>query len=145
MKDLVNLFHKYKVKYALVGGFAVNFYGYVRTTLDIDFLLYPSEENATKILSALQEFGFGAKEISKKFFKEPGNVLHLGVEPNRIDLLTHVVGLSNDEIFSNLQKIEIAKIKINIISIDDLIKIKQSSNRLRDKADAEELEKIRSK
>jgi hypothetical protein len=32
MKDLLGLFEKHQVKYALVGGFAVNFYGYMRTT-----------------------------------------------------------------------------------------------------------------
>lgn len=59
MKDIINLFERYGVQYALVGGFAVNFYGYVRTTQDIDFLLFPSKENADNVMNALTEFGFG--------------------------------------------------------------------------------------
>lgn len=48
MKDLISLFHKHEVVYAPAGGFAVNYYGYSRMTQDIDFLLYPSKQNATK-------------------------------------------------------------------------------------------------
>jgi len=49
MRDIISLFEKYKVEYALVGGFAVNYYGYVRTTQDIDFLIFPSKENTEQI------------------------------------------------------------------------------------------------
>ncbi len=48
MKDLLELFIRHKVEYLLTGGFAVNFYGYVRTTQDIAILLFPSKENSRK-------------------------------------------------------------------------------------------------
>ena len=143
MKDLIKLFNKYSVSYVLVGGFAVNYYGYVRTTQDIDFLIFPSKDNAAKVMSALQDFGFGNAGIPKKYFEEPGSAIHLGVEPNRIDLLTHLIGISNDQIFANFQQIKMDDIQVNIIAYSDLIQAKKSSKRLRDQADAEELEKSR--
>ncbi len=145
MKDLVTLFNKYEVSYVLVGGFAVNYYGYVRTTLDIDFLLNPSIENARKIMTTLQDFGFGKAGIPQKYFEKPGSAIHLGVEPNRIDLLTHLIGISNDKIFSSFKKVLIDQIPVNIIAYPDLLKAKRNSNRLRDQADADELEKSRKK
>lgn len=145
MKDLINLFRKHDVKYALVGGFAVNYYGYARTTQDIDFLLYPSKQNAKKIMNALTDFGFGKAGIPQKYFEESGNAIHLGAEPNRIDLLTHLVGISNDKIFANLQQINFEGIDINIIAYSDLLEAKQKSKRLRDQADAEELKNKRNK
>jgi hypothetical protein len=99
------------------------------------------KENARKVTTALSDFGFGKAGIQKKIFEEPGNAVHLGVEPNRIDLLTHLVGISNQQIFSNLKKVEIDDIQINIIALNDLIHAKRASKRLRDQADAEELEK----
>lgn len=141
MKDLIKLFNDYKVSYALVGGFAVNYYGYVRTTLDIDLLINPTKENAKKVMSALQDFGFGKAGIPKKLFEEPGSAIHLGVEPNRIDLLTHLVGIENEQIFSNFQRVKIDATQVNIIAYSDLIQAKKNSKRLRDQADAEELEK----
>ncbi len=144
MKDLIELFNHYKVAYALVGGFAVNYYGYVRTTQDMVILIFPSEENAEKVMAALWDFGFGKAGIQKELFKEPGNAVHLGVEPNRIDLLTHLIGISNQQIFSNLNFIELDNIQLNIIAYNDLILAKKSSKRMRDQADADGLEKSRS-
>ncbi len=143
MKDLIKLFNKHDVSYCLVGGFAVNYYGYVRATQDIDFLVSPSKENALKVMNALQEFGFGKAGIQREYFEEPGSAVHLGVEPNRIDLLTHLVGIGNEQVFSNLKQIKLDGIAVNIIAYSDLIKAKKSSKRLRDQADAEELEKSR--
>jgi hypothetical protein len=94
-------------------------------------------------MSALLDFGFGRAGIFKEYFEEPGNVVHLGVEPNRIDLLTHLVGIENDQVFSNFIQIELEGLPVNIIAYDDLIQAKKSSTRLRDLADAEELEKSR--
>ena len=145
MKALIELFNKHGVSYVLVGGFAVNYYGYVRTTQDIDFLLYPSKENANKVMTALNDFGFGKAGIPKDIFEEAGNAVHLGVEPNRIDLITHLLGVSNDQVFSNFKRVEMDGILVNIIAYGDLIKSKKASKRLRDLADAEELEKIRGK
>ena len=141
MKDLITLFIKNNVKYVLVGGFAVNYYGYVRTTQDIDILLYPSKENAQKIMKSLNEFGFGKAGIPQEYFETEGTAIHLGAEPNRIDLLTHLKAISNDHIFTNMNQVEYEGIEINIISFKDLLDCKKNSNRQRDLADAEELEK----
>lgn len=141
MKDLIELLHKNNVQYALVGGFAVNFYGYVRTTQDIDFLIYPSQENADKMMNALSEFGFGKAGIPREYFTKEAAAIHIGAEPNRIDFLTSLKGLDNDTIFNNLKYVEIEDVSVKIISLTDLIQVKKSSERLKDKADAEELEK----
>jgi predicted nucleotidyltransferase len=142
MKDLIMLLQKHEVKYLLIGGFAVICYGYVRTTQDIDFLIYPSEENSKNMMKALVEFGFGNAGIPASYFEHGESAIHLGVEPNRIDLLTSLQGISNDSIFDNMKQVNYDGICINIISRDDLIKSKKVSGRLKDLADVEELEKI---
>lgn len=142
MKDLIQFMDSHQVRYVLVGGFAVNYYGYVRTTQDIDFLIYPSENNAANMMSALTEFGFGESGIPQEYFSREGTAVHIGVEPNRIDLLTQLQGISNDQIFTGLVDVVIEGILIKMISYDDLIKVKKASSRLKDLADAEELEKV---
>lgn len=142
MKDLISLFHKHDVAYALVGGFAVNYYGYTRMTQDIDFLLLPSKENAENVMNALEEFGFGNAGIQQELFEHSGTAVHLGVEPNRIDLLTHLEGMNNNTVFNNIEQTAIEGITVNIICRADLILAKKTSRRLRDQADAEELEKL---
>lgn len=142
MRDLVSIFTRHKVKFALVGGFAVNFYGYVRMTQDIDFLVYPSRKNAEKIMRALFEFGFGAAGIPESLFEKAGSAVHLGVEPNRIDLLTRLKGVDNNVVFANVRHVAFEGIRLPIISRKDLIQAKRGSSRKKDLADVEELETI---
>lgn len=142
MKELIDLFEKHNVKYALVGGFAVIYYGYVRSTHDIDFLLFPSQENATRILKALTEFGFGNAGIPEEYFTKEGTAIHIGVEPNRIDFLTTLKGVSNAEIFKRIERVDFEGTKLNIISRKDLLQSKMASERLKDLADADELGKL---
>ncbi|MEM6793111.1 MAG: hypothetical protein AAF725_03975 [Acidobacteriota bacterium] len=142
MEELLELFEKRRVKYALVGGYAVNFYGYSRATQDLDLLVYPSIPNAQRIMAALDEFGFGEAGIPRQYFEQKGSAIHLGVEPNRIDLLTSLKSVDNDRIFQNSIRGSLGSVTVNIIAIDDLIEVKHRSERLRDRADAEELRRL---
>jgi predicted nucleotidyltransferase len=141
MKEFIELLEKYQVEYVVVGGFAVNHYGYVRTTQDIDMLIFPSEKNAQKMLETLEEFGFGGAGITRDCFETAGTAVHLGVEPNRIDLLTNLKGVSNEEIFKKKKRAKYGKISLNIISLNDLLECKRCSDRPKDLADVDELEK----
>jgi predicted nucleotidyltransferase len=142
MKDLLVIMERHEVEYVLVGGFAVNFYGYIRTTQDIDILVNPTIKNARKMVNALEEFGFGSDGVPTKYFETEGTAIHMGVEPNRIDLLTNLTGISNKEIFQRKEKVEFENIFLNIISLEDLLACKKKSNRFKDLADADELERM---
>ncbi len=139
MQELLDLFERRQVQYALVGGFAVNYYGYMRTTNDIDILVFPSPENARRIMQALDEFGFGKAGIPQSYFETEGTAIHLGVEPNRIDLLTRLKGVPNATIFANIRRIKYGKISLNLIDFDDLLECKRNSDRPKDAADVDEL------
>lgn len=142
MKDLLGLFREHDVQYVLVGGHAVNYYGYVRTTQDIDLLVFPSKENAERIVTVLSSFGFGAAGIPQRLFEREGSAVHLGNEPNRIDILTGLKGVSNEQVFSGARAVDIDGTKVRIISLEHLLLAKRSSTRSRDLADADELSKI---
>jgi hypothetical protein len=55
-KDLLDLFNKDKVEYLIVGGYALAFHGAPRFTRDIDLFVRPTNENAERILGALDDF-----------------------------------------------------------------------------------------
>ena len=142
MKKLIWLFEEHDVDYTLVGGHAVNFYGYVRATQDMDLLVLPTAENARRIMDALSAFGFGGAGIPRELFERDQGAVHLGAEPNRIDILTSLKGVDNTRIFKGAQRVEIDGVAVNIISLEDLVQVKLSSDRPRDLADADELSKI---
>lgn len=142
MRDLVALLQRHGVAYLLVGGYAVNVHGYARATQDIDFLIRPDAENARKLALALAEFGFGKAGLPLDDFAREGLAVHLGVPPNRIDLLTSISGLSADEAFADAIVLTVDGQDVAVISLEKLIASKERSPRLRDRADAEELRRI---
>jgi hypothetical protein len=139
MKDLLVLFERHGVAYAVVGGVAVNYYGYPRLTQDIDVLVEGSAGNAARVVAALADFGFGGVGLEPGFFTRPGVALHLGVEPNRIDILTSLPGTPTAEIIAASRTVAIGGIALQLIAKADLIRCKRASKRLKDQADAEEL------
>lgn len=145
MRELVLLFQKHGVEFAVCGGFAVAHYGYVRMTLDFDLLVLPDAGNAKRIMAALVEFGFGGAGISPENFMEPGAVITLGEQPNQIDLLTSMSSHRTSDILSQAKSVEIEGLEMKVVSYSDLLAAKKEAGRGKDLLDIEELEKIKGK
>lgn len=144
-REFIELLNKHKVKYLVIGGYAVNFFGYPRYTKDIDFWIWLTKENIRKLLQAIKDFGFGSLDLSIKDFSNPKNIIQLGYEPYRIDLLVDVTGLNFENCFKRKVEKILDKTKINFLNLDDLIDAKKKAGRLQDLADAEQLDKIKKK
>jgi len=69
-KEFVQCLNLNEVKYLLVGGWAVGFYGHPRATKDIDFLISIKLDNIDKLRKAF--LSFGAPPIDLEKFKEKG-------------------------------------------------------------------------
>jgi predicted nucleotidyltransferase len=139
-REFVELLIKHKVDYLIVGGYAVGIHGYPRYTGDLDIWLHNTPENADKILKVVNEFGFSTYGLTAADFTKPENIIQLGYPPLRIDLLTHIDGVSFDECFPNRKEVIIENLTVNFISYDDLLKNKKASGRNRDKDDIENLQ-----
>ncbi len=139
MRVFLELLLKHDVRFALCGGFAVTYYGFIRTTMDIDLLVYPSTENAERLMQALQEFGFGHAGIPKSSFETTGTAVTLGTQPNQIDLLTSMSSESADSVFADLQVAHLWNMPVPVVSRQSLLRAKKETNRPKDKIDYEEL------
>ena len=53
--EFLKLLNAHEVKYLLVGGYAVGYYGYVRATADMDIWIEGTPENADHMLEAVTE------------------------------------------------------------------------------------------
>ncbi|MBI4598096.1 MAG: nucleotidyl transferase AbiEii/AbiGii toxin family protein [Candidatus Omnitrophica bacterium] len=140
-EELLGSFNKHKVRYCLVGAFAVAYHAIPRYTKDMDLLIEPSEENAKKILNALRDFGFGALNITAHDLTTAGQIVQLGYEPLRVDLLTSVKGSTFSEIWRHRRQGLYGKRRVWFIGLDELIKSKQASGRPQDRVDVKKLEK----
>src|SRR4030042_3756428 len=94
VQEFLRLLYKHEVKYLLVGGEAVIYYGYARLTGDVDFYYKCDTENASKLFSALSEFWGGNIPETETFeeLTQVGLILQFGVPPNRIDLINSIDG-----------------------------------------------------
>ena len=140
-EELLRLLNRHNVKYCIIGSFAVAFYAKPRYTKDIDILIQPDRENSRRILKALQEFGFESIPISEEDFIKEGNIIQLGYEPLRIDILTSLEGASFTEIWGKRTTGMYGSEKVHFIGLKDLIQNKQLSGRWQDKHDLQILEK----
>lgn len=101
-KDLsgfVALLAALEVEFVVVGAFALAFHGHRRYTRVIDFLVRPSEANALKLERAIRDFGFATLGLKASDFYDPDVVVQLGHEPNRIDLISRIDGVSFDDVW----------------------------------------------
>lgn len=138
-RDLLELFNSHKVKYMVVGGYALAFHGAPRYTGDIDIFVSPDADNAERIMSALEEFGFGSAGLSAADFKKLGQVIQLGVPPVRIDIVTTITGVSWNNAFSNRVEGSYGDIRIYYIGREELVANKRAVGRKKDIADLEAL------
>lgn len=138
-EELLALLNKKKVKYLIVGGYALAFHGAPRYTGDIDIFVSPDSRNAELIMAALEKFGFGSMDLKKADFERPGWVIQLGVPPVRVDIITSLTGISWKESYSKRVRGKYGDVPVNYIGKRQLIKNKKAIARKKDLADIEAL------
>ena len=141
-KDILSILSGKKVKFLLVGAYAMAVHGYPRSTMDIDLLVMPNAENALLVLQALVDFGAPTGDLSAEDLQKEGLIFQIGVAPCRIDILTSIDGIKFEDAFARSEIVEIEGIPIHVLSIPDLIKNKRATGRIKDLADAEMLENM---
>jgi hypothetical protein len=124
----------------VVGGYAVAFHGHPRYTKDLDVWIELSPENAGKIITALNDFGFGSLGLKTEDFLESDQIIQLGYPPNRIDILTTLKNTKFEDCYKERVEVEIQGLRINFIDLENLKQNKRATGRPQDLADAENLE-----
>jgi predicted nucleotidyltransferase len=142
-RDMLHVLSEEKVRFILVGAYALAAHGYPRATMDIDIWVMPSPENADAVLRALSRFGAPLHNLSKEDFLKDGTIFQIGVAPRRIDIITTASGLQFEPTYQNSILVNLEGIEVRIPSIDDLILNKRAIGRTKDLADAEALESLR--
>lgn len=143
--DFLKICNQFKVKYLVVGGFAVSIHGYPRSTKDLDVCIELSEDNALKMLDVIDEFGFSSLNLKKDDFLKKDFITQIGYPPLRIDILNDLDGVSFEEAWNFKKEVLIEKVPVFFIGYDQLLTVKKKSGRPQDLADIHHLEKKRNK
>ena len=139
-KEMLFALSEEKVKFILVGAYAMAVHGYPRATMDIDLWVVTSAENIKAVINALARFGAPMENISPGDFNDDNFIFQIGVAPRRIDILTSVDGLNFESAYKNAGVVQIDDIPVKVLSKEDLIINKRASGRTKDLADIEMLE-----
>ena len=145
-----------KIDYAVCGGLAVILYGYTRMTADLDLIVSLKKQNLENLYNILIGLGYRLRiPIKKDVFIEREMLEKLADEKNMkvvsfqstedpMKVIDIGVNLPrSQEILKRKKYLKIDGFRVPIISIDDLIKMKEDLGRPRDMVDVENLKKIR--
>jgi len=134
----------HRVKYLVIGAYAVAIHAQPRATKDLDILVKADPENAKAVFAALAEFGAPMQGLTSADFEEPGPFFRMGREPVGVDILTAIPGVEFDVAWP--RRIEdvfdkATNLRANFISREDLLAAKRAAGRRQDLADIEAIEK----
>lgn len=138
-RDFLKLLNANRIRYLVVGGYAVAYHGYVRYTGDLDIFVELSRENAERMTRALHEFGFDLPEVKPSLFLRRGKIIRMGYEPMRLEILNEIDGVTFEECYQRKQIARVSGLRINFIALPQLLKNKRASGRQKDLADVEAL------
>jgi hypothetical protein len=144
-KELLSIFNAQKVKYLIVGGYAVSFHAQPRATKDIDLLIQPDTENARAVYNALGKFGAPLDGLTAEDFIARGKFFRMGRAPVVVDILPEIAGIDFDAAWQNRVEAMIDPergLTASFISRTDLIAAKLAAGRPQDIADATALREV---
>jgi hypothetical protein len=137
VKTLARLLDEEGVEYALIGGYAIAAHGFNRFSEDIDILVNPTRENATRWVRALSRLPDGAaKELAadEGFFDRDGKYAIRINDEFTVDVMPSACGHPWSELSSYIEDIEIDGVRIRLLGMKGLLLTKQGM-RDRDRAD----------
>jgi predicted nucleotidyltransferase len=141
--EVIERLLEHQVTFLLIGGYAVNFYGYGRYTGDIDFWLEPTNENKGNFIKALKTLSNNTTliEFANQLDFTKKQSIQIGMEPHRIDFLTYVNLVEFEEAWAKRKQIPLKNKMLPIVHYEHLILMKFNTGRPKDMFDIEELQR----
>jgi hypothetical protein len=150
---LVKALEAYRVKYAIVGGFAMVLHGVVRGTLDIDLVVTLRQDSFEKVEKALNSLGLSSRlpvnaqqlfHFREEFIKQRNLIAWSFANPQNPSEVVDII-LPEDLGKITPVKISFAGVQIKVLPIPELLKMKRRAGREQDLADVKALELLQRK
>jgi|SRR5882672_1294036 len=140
-REFLKLLRAHGVEYLLVGGWAVSHHGYPRLTNDLDIWIAISPANAERVVRVLSDFGYDVPELSAALFLQTDQIIRMGFEPLRIEVMTTISGVQFEDCYRERLETTLDHEPVSIINLRHLRINKQAAGRLKDLSDLEHLPK----
>lgn len=137
------------VDFVLIGGLAVNAWGVVRGTKDVDIVISPDDQNLKAVAEVVVAAG-GHVQRGEALLGTPfsiaaelanGQQMAIDTELGRLDIVQGLEGVpSFDELHSRASKAEVLGVDVAVCSVEDLRAMKRAAGRGQDLVDLENLD-----
>lgn len=134
-KEFLQLLIKEEVRFLIIGGYAVTWFGRPRNTDDLDIWIDCSQNNAEKVVTSLKKFGFDLPELNPELFTRGHGIVRLGNPPWKLEILVQIAGVEFEDCYPRRSTWPIGDMNIPMISLPDLRINKKASGRPKDLAD----------
>jgi hypothetical protein len=143
-EEFIASLNAHRVRYLIVGAYAVGFHARPRATKDIDVLVDRTPANARRVRVCLVSFlGGPAPNITLAKLQNPRTLIVLGVPPVRIDILTSIEGVPSFSAAWNRRAAgHYGATRAHFLSLNDLMAAKAATGRPQDLADLDVLERM---
>jgi len=135
-REFLKLLNSKKVEYLVIGGYAVGYHGYARSTGALDIWISNAPDNAERAREALEEFGF---HCDIDTLLKDNQLARMGVPPFRIEVMTTIDGVNFSDCYSERVAADASGIEVSLISLPRLKQNKKASARSKDVMDLENL------
>jgi hypothetical protein len=142
-RDLLRAFSDHRVRFMVVGAYALAVLGRPRGTGDLDVWVEPTPDNAARTFAALREYGAPVHDLTPDDLATPGVVFQVGLPPLRVDVLTALDGVSFGPAWRRRVRATFGGVRVSVIGRRDFIANKLATGRLKDLADAQRLQQPR--
>jgi hypothetical protein len=128
------------VEFIVVGAYALAYHGAPRFTGDLDVLVRPTIENAARLLSALESFGFPVAELTPAGVADRRKILQMGIPPVQIHVMSAISGVEWDEAWADRVAAPLGTHAVALLGRRTFIQNKRAAGRPKDLADIDALE-----
>lgn len=148
LRELLEQLMAANVGFVLVGGLAVNAWGYLRATRDVDVVPEPSKENLARLDALLAGLG-GKVDVGGRLldseaistFLKTGDRTLVVTDLGRVDVLQGLPQVPTFEALdAEASDVQIGGLTVRVCSLEHLLAMKRASERPRDRDDVEALE-----
>ena len=121
LRELLGRLVEAEIRFVLVGGLAVNAWGYMRGTQDVDVVPDPDRENLAKL---------------DRLLRDPGHT-----ELGQVDVLQGLPQVPRyEQLAEQAKDVDLDGLVVRVCSLQHLLEMKRASDRPRDRDDLEALE-----
>ncbi len=137
------------VEFVLVGGLAVNAWGVIRGTKDVDIVIDPDVENLKRVAAVAVAINGHVQTGESLLSSQPsiagqlasGEQVAIETELGRLDIVQGLDGVPGfEELRARATEADVLGIRVAVCSIEDLKAMKRAAGRTRDLADLEDLD-----